>query len=336
MDRLLDPDLDLTPLLGKTVAVVGFGNQGHAHALNLRDAGVRVHVGARPDGAGHRWAKNLGFDPRPPSEAVHDADVTMLLVPDEAQPQVYREELEPFLRAGSVLLFGHGFALRFETLTPRPDLDVGLVAPVGPGHQLRGRYEAGDGIPVLAAVHRDVSGQVWPMVLAYAKALGGGRAGVLKTTVAQECETDLFGEQAVIVGGVVALMEAGFDTLTEAGYPEELAYFECIHQMKLLVDLVHDHGIAGMRERISRTALFGDLTRGPRVVGEASRQAMRQILQEIRDGRFAREWTEAGPVQLRDRLQTAHHPRLEQTREQLVGAQDATLPDLPAGEPSVS
>ncbi|HJL43341.1 MAG TPA: ketol-acid reductoisomerase [Myxococcales bacterium LLY-WYZ-16_1] len=320
MKKLLDPDLDLEPLRDRTVAVVGFGNQGHAHALNLRDSGIQVAVGARPGGAGWTGAKAAGFRPQPVEDAVRDADIAMLLLPDEVQPQVYRTQVEPRLRQGALLAFGHGFALRFRTLEPRPDLDVGLVAPVGPGHLLRSRFAEGGGIPVVIAVDQDRSGRSWDLVRAYAKALGGGRAGVLETTVADECETDLFGEQAVIVGGVAALMEAGFDTLRNAGYPEELAYFECVHQMKLLVDLVHEHGIAGMRDRISRTALFGDLTRGRRVIGPESRRAMQEILAEIRDGRFAEEWVHAKAEAWKAPLERARTHPLERVGAELRAA----------------
>lgn len=317
MKVLGDADLDMQPILDRRVAVVGFGNQGHAHALNLRDRGVEVVVGARRGGKAWMAAEQAGFPTTELADAARSADVVMLLVPDEVQPRVYREALAEGMREGALLAFGHGFALRFQTVTPRADLDVGLVAPVGPGHLLRSRFLEGGGIPVLVAVHQDVSGGTWPAVEAYAAALGGGRAGVLRTTVAEECETDLFGEQAVIVGGVAALMQAGFETLAEAGYPEELAYFECVHQMKLLVDLVHDHGIAGMRDRISRTALFGDLTRGPRVVGAPVKEAMKKVLDDVRSGRFAEEWTQARPEALQALVEARRYHALEAVGERL-------------------
>ncbi len=286
----LEPDLDPAGLEGRRIAIVGYGNQGRAHALNLREAGSEVVVGARRDG--HAWtrAREDGFAPFDIPEAAAQVDVVALLLPDEVIADVYTRSVEPVAPHGSALVFAHGFAIRFQQLRPRPDQDIVLVAPVGPGHRLRSAYEAGGGIPIIVAVHADPTGRGWPLARAYARGLGGGRAGVVPSTFADEVETDLFGEQAVIVGGVCALMESGFDTLVDAGYAPELAYFECIHQMKLLVDMVHDRGMAGMRDGISKTALFGDLTRGRRVVGDASRRAMRQILEEIRSGDFAREW----------------------------------------------
>jgi ketol-acid reductoisomerase len=287
MRILSDADLDLAALGERRVAVIGYGNQGHAHALNLRDRGVEVRVGARPGGAAGDRARADGFDVTVPTEAAREADVVMLLVPDEAMPEVFTR-LD--LKAGQALGFGHGFAIHFRTVQPPKDVDVFMAAPVGPGHLLRQRFQAGGGLPVVVAVDQDVSGEAWPLARAYAGALGGGRVGVLQSTFREECETDLFGEQAVIVGGVRALMEAGFDTLVEAGYPAELAYFECVHQMKLLVDLVHDHGIDGMRQRISRTAAFGDMARGDQIIDGHVRHRMRQVLGQIQSGAFAEEW----------------------------------------------
>lgn len=285
---LLDPDLDPAPLVGRTVAIVGYGNQGHAHAANLRDGGISVLVGAR-HGKSADQARASGFEVVTVSEAASRADVVMLLAPDEVQPQLY-EDIAEALRPNAALAFGHGFALHHRLIVPRPDLDVFLAAPVGPGHLLRSHFEKGSGLPCLIAVHQDTSGQCRALARAYVQRLGGGRAGVIETTVKDEVETDLFGEQTVIVGGVAALIKAGFETLTEAGYPEELAYFECAHQMKLLVDLIFARGIAGMREAISNTAKYGDLTRGPRIIDAGVKQRMAEALFEIRSGAFAAEW----------------------------------------------
>jgi len=318
---LREADLPDEPLSGRTVAVLGYGNQGRAHALNLRDAGADVVVGARPGGRGESRACEDGFEPTAIDAAAARCDVAALLLPDEAMREVYTTEVEPNLRSGGTLLFAHGFAIRFGEVAPRDDLDVVLAAPVGPGTLLRRTFSAGAGIPVIVAVHRDPSGRARNLALAYAKSLGGGRAGVVESTFEQEVETDLFGEQAVIVGGVCALMEAGFDTLVDAGYAPELAYFECIHQMKLLVDMVHERGMSGMREGISKTALFGDLTRGPRVVGDPSRARMRAVLDEIRSGAFAREWladVRSGQPRLRRLLEERSGHASEHVRARLL------------------
>ncbi len=290
MKILSDAEVDLSALHERRLAVVGYGNQGHAHALNLRDSGAEVVVGARP-GAGADAAARDGFRVLSPEDAATEAEVVMILLPDEVVPKVF-ERVRPRLQAGQALGFGHGFCIHYRTIEAPPEVDVFLAAPVGPGHLLRRRFSEGRGIPVVVAVEQDPSGTAWPLARGWAAGLGGGRAGIMETTFREETETDLFGEQAVIVGGVCALMEAGWETLVEAGYPPELAYTECIHQMKLLVDLVHEEGMVGMREKISKTALYGDVTRGPRIIDGHVRERMRAVLREVQDGRFAREWTE--------------------------------------------
>jgi len=284
-----DEDLSLEPLVGRTVAILGYGSQGHAHAQNLRDSGLDVLVGLRP---GNSWDRAVedGFDVRPVADVVREADLVMFLLPDETQPKVYEEEVRPNLRDGQVLAFAHGFNIHFGQIRPPVDVDVILVAPKGPGHLVRRVYTEGGGVPALVAVHQDASGGAMDTALAYAKALGAGRAAVLTTTFREETETDLFGEQAVLCGGVSHLIQAGFETLTEAGYQPEVAYFEVLHELKLIVDLIYEKGLSGMRESISDTAEFGDYVSGPKVIGEASRKAMREILADIQSGRFAREW----------------------------------------------
>lgn len=309
---LTDRDLDPTPLQGKTVAVIGYGNQGAAHAQNLRDAGISVVVGAREQSPAGEAARAAGFQVLRAGPAAAQAQVVMVLVPDERQGALYRDELLPHLQHRPVLAFGHGFAIRFGTITPPPELPVILVAPVGPGRLLRERYTQKSGIPCVVGVHQDPRGDARAVALAYAAALGSGRAGVVEASFAEETETDLFGEQTVICGGVSALIQAGFETLVEAGYPEELAYFECAHQMKLLVDLIHSRGIAGMREAISNTAKYGDLTRGPRIIDAGVKARMKQALVEVQRGDFAKEWIaeyQAGAPQLRAKLEASkQHP----------------------------
>ncbi|GMV37103.1 MAG: ketol-acid reductoisomerase (NADP(+)) [Fimbriimonadales bacterium] len=310
MLMLHDADISSEPLVGKQVAVIGFGSQGRAQALCLRDSGVDVHVGVRY-GPSRERAEADGLPVAEIAEAAAKADLIALLVPERAHREVFAA-VGPSLRPGATLVFAHGFSLLYDVVQPPSEVDVVLVAPMGAGPTMRELYEQGSGVAGLVAVHRDATGSARAAALAYAKALGCGRVGVMESSVREETETDLFGEQAVLCGGLTALMLAGFETLVEAGYPEEIAYFECIHQVKLLADLVHEHGIAGMRERISDTALYGDLTRGPRVVGEASRAAMRELLREIRSGAFAREWLaeqESGLPNLQKlRDQAAQHP----------------------------
>ncbi|HHI97976.1 MAG TPA: ketol-acid reductoisomerase [Thermodesulfatator atlanticus] len=307
-----DQDADLSYLENQTICVLGYGSQGHAHALNLRDSGLKVIVGLRPGGSSYEKAKADGFEPLPPEEACAAADVIMVLVPDQIQPALYQEAIKPNLSAGKMLMFAHGFNIHFGQIVPPPDVDVTMVAPKGPGHLVRREYERGAGVPCLVAVEQDATGKALKRALAYAKGIGGTRAGVLETTFKEETETDLFGEQCVLCGGVAALIKAGFETLVEAGYQPEIAYFECCHELKLIVDLIYEGGLAFMRYSISDTAEYGDLTRGPRVIDEKVKQEMKRILEEIQSGRFAREWileNQAGrPVMNALRRREAEHP----------------------------
>ena len=285
-----DDDADLTKLDGKTVAIIGYGSQGHAHALNLKDSGVQVVVGLRSDSGS--VAKALDHDLRvvEPAEAASEGDVVMMLVPDELHAKVWEAGVKDGIAPGNMLIFGHGFSIHYEQIVPPPDVDVALVAPKGPGHLVRRQYVEGSGVPCLVAVHQDAGGDALGLALAYAKGIGGTRGGVIETTFKDETETDLFGEQAVLCGGVTELVRAGYETLVEGGYDPRLAYFECMHELKLIVDLMYEKGIAGMRYSISNTAEYGDLTRGKRVIGAESRQAMKDLLNEIQSGDFAREW----------------------------------------------
>jgi ketol-acid reductoisomerase len=285
-----DDDADLGVLEGRTVAVIGFGSQGHAHALNLRDSGVNVVVGLRPGSPSEAKAREQELTVLPPAEAAARGDLVMILVPDELQADLFRDEIAPGLVPGNTLLFAHGFSIHFGQVLPPAGVDVVMVAPKGPGHLVRRTYTEGQGTPGLVAIAQDATGTAREKALAYAKGIGCTRAGVIETTFAEETETDLFGEQVVLCGGVSELIRAGFDTLVEAGYQPELAYFECLHELKLIVDLIYEKGISGMRYSISNTAEYGDLTRGPRIVTEATRTEMRQILKEIQTGQFAREW----------------------------------------------
>jgi ketol-acid reductoisomerase len=285
-----DKDADLGRLAGKTVAVVGYGSQGHAHALNLRDSGVNVVVGLRKDSGSRAKAEAEGLRVVEPREAAREADVVMLVVPDETAAQIYAEELAPGLAPGNHLAVAHGFNIHFQQIVAPAGVSVWMVAPKGPGHTVRGHYREGKGVPCLVAVHQDPNGDALATALAYAKGIGGGRAGILETTFREETETDLFGEQSVLCGGLTALMQAGFETLVEAGYAPEMAYFECIHEVKLIVDLIYEGGVANMRYSVSNTAEYGDLTRGPRLIDEGVRQRMREVLKEIQTGAFAREF----------------------------------------------
>jgi ketol-acid reductoisomerase len=289
-----DRDIDRTALGGQIVAVIGYGSQGEAHARNLADSGVAVVVGLRPDSASGARARDAGLRVAEPADAVAEADVIALLVPDTAAPRVYADAVEPNLRDGALLLFAHGFNIHFGQIDPPGGVDVGMVAPKGPGHLVRRTYEAGGGVPSLFAVHRDATGSGRVRTLAYAAALGAGRAGILETTFAEETETDLFGEQTVLCGGVTSLVTAGFETLVEAGYQPELAYFETMHELKLIVDLMYQGGLAYMRYSISDTAEFGDYVSGPRIIDDRVRDEMRHVLAEIRDGSFARRWIAEG------------------------------------------
>jgi ketol-acid reductoisomerase len=290
-DRTLyDDDADLSLLEGKTVAILGYGSQGHAHALNLKESGVDVIVGLRPDSSSRAEAEAEGLEVVDVAEAANRGDIVMILLPDEKQAEIWESEIKDGIVPGNLLMFAHGFAIRFDQIQPPEGVDVGMVAPKGPGHLVRRQYQEGRGVPCLMAVHQDESGTARDLVLAYASGIGGGRAGVIETTFSDECETDLFGEQAVLCGGATELVRAGFETLVEAGYDPRLAYFECLHELKLIVDLMYEQGISGMRHSISNTAEYGDVTRGPRVVGDDSRAAMRKILEDIRSGEFAKEW----------------------------------------------
>ena len=287
-----DKDADLGLIRSKKVAIVGYGSQGHAHALNLKESGVAVKVGLRPTSKGLAKAKAAGLEVAPVAEAAAWADVIMLLAPDTSQPKIYTESILPNLAPGKTLMFAHGFNIRYGTISPRADVDVSMIAPKGPGHRVRETYQAGGGVPALLAVHQDASGQAKALALSYASAIGAARAGVLETTFTEETETDLFGEQAVLCGGVSALVKAGFETLVDAGYQPEVAYFECLHELKLIVDLMYRGGLSYMRYSISDTAEYGDYTAGPRIVDAHVRDAMKKILTDIQSGAFARKWIE--------------------------------------------
>jgi ketol-acid reductoisomerase len=289
-DIYYDKDADLGKLEGKTVAILGYGSQGHAHALNLKDSGVDVVVGLRPDSSSRAKAEEAGLEVLDIAEAASRGDLVMILLPDEKQGETWDSEIADGIAPGNLLLFAHGFAIHFEQIQPPPGIDVGMVAPKGPGHLVRRQYEEGNGVPCLMAVHQDATGDAHDLVLAYAAGIGGGRAAIIETTMKDECETDLFGEQAVLCGGASELVQAGYDTLVDAGYDPRLAYFECLHELKLIADLMYEKGIQGMHYSISNTAEYGDLTRGKRVITDETRAAMKQILSEIQSGDFAREW----------------------------------------------
>jgi len=285
-----DNDADLGLISGKTVAVIGFGSQGHAHAQNLRDSGVNVVVSDLPGTPNAERAQKAGFDVLSAAEAAERGDLIIMLVPDDVQARLYKSDIAGVLKAGKVLMFAHGFNIHFNQIVPPRDVDVIMVAPKGPGHLVRRQYEEGKGVPSLIAVYQDATGKARERALAYAKGIGALRAGVIETTFKEETETDLFGEQAVLCGGCTELIRAGFETLVEAGYQPEVAYFECLHELKLIVDLIHEHGISGMRYSISDTAEYGDMTRGKRIISDEVRQEMACILEEIQTGEFAREW----------------------------------------------
>ncbi|MEH2135363.1 ketol-acid reductoisomerase [Nostoc sp.] len=285
-----DEDANLDLLAGKTIAIIGYGSQGHAHALNLKDSGLNVIVGLYPGSKSVAKAEAAGLTVKNVADAANAADFIMILLPDEVQKTIYKNEIEPNLEEGNVLAFAHGFNIHFGQVVPPANVDVVMVAPKGPGHLVRRTYESGEGVPALFAVYQDASGQARDRAMSYAKGIGGTRAGVLETTFREETETDLFGEQAVLCGGLSALIKAGFETLVEAGYQPELAYFECLHEVKLIVDLVVEGGLAKMRDSISNTAEYGDYTRGPRIVTEQTKVEMQKILSEIQSGQFAREF----------------------------------------------
>jgi ketol-acid reductoisomerase len=285
-----DKDADLAVLKKRTVAIIGFGSQGHAQAQNMRDSGVKVIVAELPGTNNYAMAKQVGFKPVSAAEASKKADIIQILVPDELQPKVYKSEIEKDLTKGKALVFSHGFNIHFGQIIPPADVDVYMVAPKGPGRLVRSVFQEGGGVPALIAVQQDATGKAKQLALAHAKAIGATRAGVIETTYREETETDLFGEQCVLCGGVTELVVAGFETLVAAGYQPEIAYFECCHELKLIVDLIYERGLAGMRAAISNTAEYGDLTRGPRIISPQVRAEMKTILEEIQSGRFAREW----------------------------------------------
>ncbi|MDC3091750.1 ketol-acid reductoisomerase [Rickettsiales bacterium] len=286
-----DSDADISLIKNKKVAIIGYGSQGHAHALNLKDSGVsEIVVGLREGSASKKKAESEGLRVLPVSEASILADVVMILVPDELQADLYVNEIENNIKEGSALLFAHGLSIHFQLIEPRKDIDIFMIAPKGPGHTVRSQYLAGGGVPCLIAIHQDFTGNAIEVGLSYASAIGGGRSGIIQTTFKEECETDLFGEQAVLCGGLTALIQNGFETLVEAGYAPEMAYFECLHEVKLIVDLIYEGGIANMRYSISNTAEYGDLTRGPRVINNNTKKEMKKILNEIQTGKFARDW----------------------------------------------
>ena len=317
-----DKDADLSLIQGKKVCIIGYGSQGHAHANNLKESGVEVVVGLRPGSASQVKAEHAGLTVKPVAEAVAGADLVMVLAPDEHQARLFRQEIEPNIKPGSALAFAHGFNVHFGQIEAHEDLDVIMIAPKGPGHLVRSTYTQGGGVPCLIAVHQDATAKARDVALAYASAIGGGRAGIIETNFREETETDLFGEQAVLCGGATALVQAGFETLTEAGYAPEMAYFECLHELKLIVDLMYEGGIANMRYSISNTAEYGDLTRGPRVVTGETKAEMKRILAEIQSGQFAKEFileNQAGAATLKAmRRQGQEHP-IEVVGERLRG-----------------
>jgi ketol-acid reductoisomerase len=315
-----EADTDRARLQNRTFAIIGYGSQGHAHALNLKESGARVIVGLRPGGASWKRASDDGHDVRPVADAAKAADVIMILVPDPEQRAVYETAVLPALGPGKTLMFAHGFNIHFGEITPPPGVDVSMIAPKSPGHLVRSEYQAGRGVPGLVAVHQNASGKALENALAYATGIGCSRAGVLATTFAEETETDLFGEQAVLCGGVTALIQAGFETLTEAGYAPEMAYFECLHELKLIVDLIYRGGLGFMRYSISNTAEYGDLTRGSRVISPAVREEMKRLLADIRSGAFAKEWIaecRAGAPRFNELRRAARDSQIEQVGARL-------------------
>ena len=317
-----DKDCDLSIIKGKTVSIVGYGSQGHAHANNLQDSGVKVIVGLREGSASAMKAENSGLTVKSIEESVKAADVVMILAPDEFQASLYRKQIAPHIKHGATLAFAHGFAIHYNQVVPREDLDVIMVAPKAPGHTVRSEFEKGGGIPDLVAIYQDATGTAKETALSYASAIGGGRTGIIETSFKDETETDLFGEQAVLCGGAVELVKAGFETLTEAGYAPEMAYFECLHELKLIVDLMYEGGIANMNYSISNNAEYGEYVTGPRVINEQSRAAMKQALRNIQTGEYAKQFVMEGqlnyPSMTANRRLNAAHP-IEQVGERLRG-----------------
>src|SRR5689334_15815439 len=318
-----DRDADVNLIKGKNVVVVGYGSQGHAHALNLKDSGVKdVRVALRPGSATAKKAENAGLKVMTPAEAAKWADLVMILTPDELQAKLYTEDLAPNMKPGAALAFAHGLNVHFNLIDPRSDIDVFMIAPKGPGHTVRSEYRKGGGVPCLVAVAQNPSGNALELALSYASAIGGGRSGIIETNFREECETDLFGEQVVLCGGLTALIQAGYETLVEAGYAPEMAYFECLHEVKLIVDLIYQGGIANMRYSISNTADYGDWPRGIRLIDEHVRAEMKRVLADIQSGRFARDWVLenlAGQPSFKAmQRRAAEHP-IEEVDERLVG-----------------
>jgi len=342
MKVFYDKDADLSLIKGKQVTIIGYGSQGHAHALNLKESGVNVTVGLRKNGASWSKAEKAGLKVKEVAEAVKGADVVMVLVPDTSQADLYESEIQRNLKPGAMLMFAHGFNIHFKQISPPQNVDVSMVAPKGPGHLVRSTYAAGQGVPCLFAVHQDATGKARARTLAYARGIGGTRAGVLETTFKEETETDLFGEQAVLCGGVSSLVKTGFETLVEAGYQPELAYFEVMHELKLIVDLMYQGGLNYMRYSVSDTAEFGDYVSGPRVINEQVRQTMRKVLEEIQDGTFARNWIAEnanGRPNFIEFKQADQHHQIEEVGKELrakmawLGAKDA--PDVVKGTTEV-
>jgi ketol-acid reductoisomerase len=322
MQVYYDKDADLSIIRGKKVAIIGYGSQGHAHANNLKDSGVSVVIGLRAGSPSAVKAQNAGLSVLPVEEAVKASDVVMVLAPDEHQAALYRNQIEPNIKQGAALAFAHGFNIHFEQIQPRADLDVIMIAPKAPGHTVRSEFVKGGGIPDLIAIAQNATGKAKELALSYASAIGGGRTGIIETTFREETETDLFGEQAVLCGGATALVQAGFETLVEAGYAPEMAYFECLHELKLIVALRYEGGIANMRYSISNTAEYGDLTRGPRVVTEQTKQEMKKILKEIQTGEFAREFileNQAGAATLKAKRRIGREHPIEEVGARLRG-----------------
>src|ERR1700712_844708 len=318
-----DRDADVNLIKAKNVAIIGYGSQGHAHALNLKESGAKqLAIGLRSGSAGIAKAEGAGLKVMDPAEAAKWADVVMVLTPDEGQGDLYREKLGPNMKSGAALAFAHGLNVHFNLLDPRPDIDVFMIAPKGPGHTVRSEYQRGGGVPCLVAVAQDPSGNAMELALAYASAIGGGRAGIIETTFKEECETDLFGEQVVLCGGLVELIKAGFETLTEAGYAPEMAYFECLHEVKLIVDLIYEGGIANMNYSISNTAEYGEYVSGPRIVTPETKAEMKRILADIQSGRFVRDWMAENmvgqPSFKATRRRAAEHP-IEEVGARLRG-----------------
>ncbi|MBL0317993.1 MAG: ketol-acid reductoisomerase [Alphaproteobacteria bacterium] len=315
-----DKDANLNHILGKKIAIVGYGSQGHAHALNLKESGADVVIALRPNSVTAKKAEKAGFKVLSPAEAAKQSDIVMILVPDEHHADVYANEIRDNIKKGAALAFAHGFSIHFNQIVPRSDLDVIMIAPKGPGHTVRSEFARGGGVPCLIAIAQDASGHAKDIALAYASGVGGGRSGIIETTFRDECETDLFGEQAVLCGGVSALVKAGFETLVEAGYPEEMAYFECLHELKLIVDLIYEGGLKNMRYSISNTAEYGDYRSGPRVITEETKKEMKRILKDIQDGIFTRDWileNKAGVPSFKASRRNESEHRIEAVGERL-------------------